>query len=380
MIHAAKKLGYHVTTTGNKPELIGHQFADAYCRADFSDKDEMLALAIRLEVDRVCACANDFGALSAAYVSERLGMPGHDNYDTALTLHHKDRFKNFAATQGLKTPGAIGFNSYEDALKVEMKPPMMIKPVDMSGGKGISLVQSTSELPATLKRAFNVSSAKKIVVEPFFQGSLHSFSTFIIDGRVRVHFSDNEYPSYNPFLVSTSAAPSLYATKYSSEIIAELEKVAASLKLVDGVLHAQYLANDSGFTILEITRRCSGDLHPLPISYAINMDWPQWIVRAECGYDCKTIPDTPQTGYCGRHCIMSSRNGIVDTVTIHERIRDNIMHSMMWWRSGDKVSDFKSQRLGIIVMKYDSMDEMMEKTQKIDKLVSVRMREDCLVE
>ena len=78
LILAAKKLGFRVITTGNAPELVGHAYADEYYYADFSDKDEVLTLAREQRIDAICACANDFGAITAAYVAEEMGLPGHD--------------------------------------------------------------------------------------------------------------------------------------------------------------------------------------------------------------------------------------------------------------------------------------------------------------
>ena len=72
MINALKELGYYVIGTGGVPGLIGEKYVDEYIRADYSDKELMLQLAIDKKVDAVCACCNDFGVLSAAWVAEKL--------------------------------------------------------------------------------------------------------------------------------------------------------------------------------------------------------------------------------------------------------------------------------------------------------------------
>ena len=71
LIKSAKSLGFYVITTGNYPKLIGHQYSDEYWFADYSDKGAVLDIAKKLNVDAVCSCANDFGIITASYVSKR---------------------------------------------------------------------------------------------------------------------------------------------------------------------------------------------------------------------------------------------------------------------------------------------------------------------
>ena len=90
LILSAKKLGYYVITTGNRPEELGHFYSDEYHHTDYSDLKAMLTLSKQLKINAICACCNDFSALSSAYVAENLGLPGHDSYETTKIIHHKD--------------------------------------------------------------------------------------------------------------------------------------------------------------------------------------------------------------------------------------------------------------------------------------------------
>ncbi|MFZ3130348.1 MAG: carboxylate--amine ligase, partial [Desulfosporosinus sp.] len=114
-IKALKELGYYVITTGNRPNLSGHKLADEYICEDYSDKEKILKLAGRLKLDAICASCNDFGVLTAAYVAEKLDLPGHDTYENAQILHHKDRFKDFAREHGIRTPLAESFDDVDAA-------------------------------------------------------------------------------------------------------------------------------------------------------------------------------------------------------------------------------------------------------------------------
>src|SRR5688572_195701 len=186
MIRAAQALGYYVITSGNRPQDLGHAVADETCLADFSDRDAILRLAERLAVDALCASCNDFSALSCAWAAEKLGLPGHDPHDVACILHHKDLYRAFALANGIATPRAAGCTSITEAkaAAARLTFPLIVKPVDLTGGKGVSVARDHVELDASLSKGFAMSRAGRIVVEEFLEGSRHGFTCILKGGRV----------------------------------------------------------------------------------------------------------------------------------------------------------------------------------------------------
>lgn len=373
LITAGKSLEFYVVTTGNAPGLIGHKFADEYQQADFSDKNQVLELADRLKIDAICSCANDFGILTASYAAEKLGLPGHDSYETTKTLHLKNQFKHFSQEKEIRTPKArIVEDEHSQILfPEELSLPLIIKPVDLTGGKGITKVESKTEFFSAIHNAFASSRLKKVVVEEFFEGTMHSMTTFIINNKVVFYFCDNEYSYLNPFLISTSAAPATDFDLVKDELIQQVEIIASTLSLVDGIVHLQYLQCEESFQIIEITRRCSGDLYPYPVQYACNIDWGKWIIRAAIGDDCTDFPETTQQGFCGRHCVMSSQNGTLQSVKIDRTLQDNIYNSVQLMVPGEHIDNYMVQKTDILFLRYSSMEEMLHKTLNINKLIKV---------
>lgn len=377
LIRAAKKLGFYVITTGNDQSLIGHAYADEYQAADFSDRQAILNLARKLEIDAICSCANDFGILTAAYVAEELGLGGHDSYETSLILHHKDLFKEFALSHNISTAYAAGYQNIEEALNAKICFPVIIKPTDLTGGKGISIVRKAQDYEIAIKKAFAFSRVKKIVVEEFIAGTQHSFSTFIANKKVKFCFSDNEYSYINPFLVSTSVGSADNIDIVKQELINAVEKIASLLSLVDGIFHIQYLFNGNHAQIIEITRRCSGDLYPYPVYYALKIDWAELIVRSEVAMECSLFPKVAQQeDFFGRHCIMASQNGVIKNIFIADEIKQHICDQMIWGEVGDKIDDFMVQKFGILLLQFESEYQRDEIISQINKLVYVEIQKD----
>lgn len=369
LIKAAKKIGYHVITSGNRPDLIGHRYADEYIPGDFSDMEKMCLVAENNKVDAICSCSNDFGAISASYVAEKLGLPGHDPYETTLVLHHKDRFKQFARKHDIPTPLAESYTECSKALEMieAIKYPVMVKPIDLTGGKGVTKVESRGEYEEAVKKAFNMSPAGHIVVEPFIKGTHHSFSTFLVDKKVAAYYSDNEYSFASPFLVSTSAGPANSVEKVSDELIAVSEKIARILDLRNGVFHIQYiLSEDERPYILEITRRCSGDLYSLPVEHSTGIPWAEWIVRTECGMSCDDFPKgAKQKIMGGRHCIIGNRNGELKGIYISPEIEGNIYGDLIWWENTRRIDNYLVDKVGIVLLEYNDREDMLHKTENI---------------
>lgn len=375
LIEAGKRLGFRVFTTGNDPTLVGHGYADEYHPADFSDKDAMLELARALGIDAVCACANDFGAISAAYVAEELGLPGHDPYATALVLHHKHRFKEFALANGVSTPHAVQYASPDEACRAlhGLEFPLIVKPVDLTGGKGVSTVNTVEEYRSAVNHAFASSRIGRFLVERFVRGTYHSFSTFVVDRKIAFTFSDNEYSLNSPFLVSTSGGPATAVETVRGQLVAESERIIRLLDLVDGIFHIQYILADGKAWIIEITRRCSGDFYPTPVRYSSGLDWAGWIVRAESGLGCGDFPPARQAGFFGRHCVFARKDGVFAGIGIDPEIHGNVIDRFEVMRAGDVIDESRTSRLAaVLFLEYGSADEMVRKSVRMNELASVR--------
>ncbi len=380
LIEEAQKLGYYVITSGNRPDLIGQTKSDRYIFGDYSDPEQMLELAKESRIDAVCSCANDFGAISAAYIAEKMGLPGHDSYEVTRMLHQKDRFKQFAREMNLQSPVSDIYTDLLSALQNENRYeyPLIVKPSDLTGGKGVSRVDNAQEYEKAVRYAFERSRKKSIVVERFVEGTYHSLSTFLLDRKVRAFFSDNEYSFVNRYFVDTSAGPADDAERVIPILIREAERIAEKLQLVNGVFHMQYVMDEQGTPyIMDITRRCSGDLYPEPVEHATGIPWSKWIVMAEAGFpsDAFSEPFTGQHCICGRHCIMADRNGSVEDVFISPELKKNIYKQIVWWKPDDLIYDYQAEKMGILFLEYESRDEMEDKVSRIKDLVKVAVKD-----
>ena len=400
LIQAAHELGWYVITTGNNRDGLGHPYADKTVFADFSDKDAMLELAKSEDVQAVCSGCNDFALLSTVYVCEKLGLPGHDSYATSLELHHKDKYRALATRLGIPTPQAITIKVAEkcannekcssemhedfDTAIAQLTFPIIVKPVDLTGGKGIHRAANIEEARAAYKDACSRTRQDHIVVEEFVQGTNHGFSAMLVKGKVAFAFSDNEQYYLNKYMVSGANTPSTTSAAGLAKLRDYSERIARELHLVDGILHIQYIERADGTpVIIEICRRPPGDLYIKFVKYATGIDYPKFIVMAETGMDISGIANVPTQGFWLRHCIMSNKQagehsesgaaikGIVRDVSFAPEIQKNIVEKFLWYKPGESISDKLLYKAGIVFFKFDTLAEMQDKTARMTELAKI---------
>ncbi len=375
LILSAKELDYYVITSGNRPNDMGHRYSDQYEPADFSDRDAILSLAKRLKIDAICPCCNDFSALSCAYTAECCGLPGHDAYETAKLIHHKDLYRDFASAHEIPTPIARSARDIQEALRSlkTLRFPLIVKPVDLTGGKGVSTLDSIAHAEEAVERAFAVSRIKRVVMEEFVVGSRHGFSAFLREGRVVFSFFDNEHYFLNPYLVSAASVPGNVPDAAQRKLRGQAEKIAALLSLGTGIFHVQYILRDGEPVIIEICRRAPGDLYIKLVEHATGVPYASWIVKAFAGLDCGGLAPAEPTGFFTRHCVMSAHPGRVRRVVFDASIERNVIDRLMWWEPGDPVSDVMTSKFGIVFLRFDSQKEMLDKTERMQELIRVEV-------
>ncbi|MCQ2913615.1 MAG: ATP-grasp domain-containing protein [Alphaproteobacteria bacterium] len=363
LIRGLRKLNYYIIATGNKDNLPGNGLVDKWIKADYSNQELILQIALKEKIDAICPCCNDYGVYTAAYIAEKLNLPGYDSLETTLTLHNKDKFKEFAEKHNILTPKSKSFKNCDDALEYikTTKFPIIIKPSDASAGNGISKVNDINQAKDAIKFAFSKSKNQTIVIEPFLEGSQHGFCTYLVDQKVITFSSNNEYSIINPYRVEIDTFPSSNWEQCSGILIEQIEKIAKILNLKDGIFHLQYIYNNGTPWIIEVMRRVLGNMYSVPANKLNNIDWDYWEAKARCGLDCKDFPkNIIQTGYYAYKEIMSPKNGIIEKINIPQTLEKFKYDQFMLMNEGDEINDYSHQPVGFLFLKFSSKEEMDE--------------------
>ena len=218
VIDAAHKQGYYVITADYLPNNIAHKWSDEYCNVSIIDKEAVLKEAQRLQIDGIMSFACDPGVVAASYVQNKMGLPSFGPFESVEILQNKDKFRAFLAKNGFNVPQAKGFDSVEAAMQeLYWYPwPVIVKPTDAAGSKGVTRVDRAEDLKPALEYAMEHSISGHIIVEEFIdkQGCSSDTDSFSEDGKLKfVSFCAQRFDAEatNPYTPAAYSWPSTFS-------------------------------------------------------------------------------------------------------------------------------------------------------------------------
>ena len=376
LIIEAKKLGWHVITTGNDKTAIGHHYADENIFGDYSDGEFIYHLAKDLSVDAIISCCNDFAYISTAYACEKLNLRGHDSYENACIIHNKKNFRDVMHKLNLPIPKFFTCSSIEELPNIyeKLKFPLLIKPTDLTGGKGVRACHNEVELEQAFLSAQKLTRKNSVLIEEFINGTNHAANFFIQNQKVVRAFFDDEQYYKNKYLVSGASSPSSLQHFTMEQVILSVEKIAAHLKLVDGMFHVQFMVESDGTPILiDPCRRAPGDLYLKLIEHSSGINCAKEIICAETGLHVEISPQLTHK-FIARECIMTDRCGIIDSIFVNPVVEEKIIDKMIWAETGDEIENFLTYKAGILFLEFNNFYEMKSILKDFHKLVQIKFK------
>lgn len=367
VIKAAHQLGYYVITCDYIPDNIAHKYSDEYHNISITDKESVLALAKKLQIDGIMSFAVDPGVVTAAYVQEQMGLPGNP-YDSVLILQNKDRFRDFLREHDFNVPKAKAFASMEAALsEKEWYPfPVIVKPTDSAGSKGVRRVDRFEDLEPALQEAFTNSLSRRIIVEEFIEkeGCSSDTDCFSVNGQLKfVSFSAQRFDekAANPYTPSAYSWPSTMTAQQEKELTSELQRLLMLLGMRTSVYNVETRIGTNKKTyIMEVSPRGGGNRLSEMLYYATGVDLIGNSVRAAVGEPVVGMEQKPYNGYWSEVILHADKEGTFKRLDIAESIRNNVYEVDLWAITGDHVCSFNgaNDAIGTLVLKFDKEDEL----------------------
>lgn len=376
IIEKAKEMGLYVVTSGNAPELMGHKYADEYIPADYSDKEAVLKIVKENNIEGIISCANDFGVITAAYVAEKMGWKGHDTYENAMLIHHKDSFKKYCEEHNIPSPKTLSFFDKEEAYKYvdTCEYPIIVKANDLTGGKGIHKAFKKDEAIEAIDNAFEKSRDKHIVIEPYIIGKQQSFVAYIMNGKAVTYSACDCYSYVNPYLIQAETLPAEGIENYQDQLVKIIEDMAIDLKLNDGIFCLQYIVKDNQPYIIEAMRRIFGNQFTCLLARVTGFNWNEAYIRTSLDLGYEGLKHNKPSGKgCGHYGIMSETNGKVVDYQVNENLMSHVYKEIEMLKPGDVIDDCLNQRIKYLFYEYEDIEEMRSVIKDKDKLAKIMM-------
>ena len=368
-IETAKRLGYFTVLCDYLSDNPGQYVADKFYLVSTTDKDAVLEVAKNENVDGVLAYASDPAAPTAAYVAEKLGLPGSP-YKSVEILCNKDRFRKFLSDNNFCTPKAKGYtdlgNAIDDLKNNYFKYPVIVKPVDSSGSKGVSKIDSIDEENDKLDYAMSFSRSKKIIIEEFVEkfGYQIAGDGLSVNGKLVFRYFANDHfdeKCVNPFVPISASFPYSMPQAVQDKIHGEIQRLLDLLHMQTTTYNFDMrIDKDYNVYLMEVAPRDGGNYIPDVIKYATGIDLVECAVKAAMGEKIE-IKDVNPEGYYAYFAVHSLVDGILKSVEFSEEGKKHIIKNHLIKNPGDEIRAFTGANttLGCLVMKFNSMEQML---------------------
>lgn len=358
----------------------GREYADEFFLVSTTDKDAVLAVASERSVNGIIAYASDPAALTAAYVSKKLGLRSN-SLECVKILSKKHLFRQFLRDNNFNSPIIYDYKKIDEYIKNDfIKYPVIVKPVDSSGSKGVMKVNNNEALLEAMIVALDESRDKNIIIEEYIEMD-HQYmvggDAFIEDGEIIFIGCINSHRSKvgNPLVPIGNSYPIVLSEHRNSCIQNELQRAITKIGFEHGPINFELMfdKNDNIY-IIEIGPRNGGNKIPEFLRDISGFDMIKLSVEDTIGRT-RSSGNRKMNGYYINYVIHSNESGIFKRVIINHEFEKNLYYKVLFISTGDivEVLDGSNKSLGIVFFRFDKEVDYKRALSVFDYLIDVEL-------
>lgn len=354
LISRAKELGYETHVFAWKANDIGEIIADVFYPISIIEKDEILNICKDLDLDGICTIASDLAAVTVNYVAAKLGLSGNSMESTAKSTN-KYLMRRAFEDNSDPSPKSILVHSIKDLEGTELNYPVIVKPLDRSGSRGISKVMCREELETAILAAREQGFIDNALVEEFVTGQEYSVEYISFRGEHHFLAITKKYTTGTPHFIETGhAEPADLDPATLLRVKQVVSHALDSLEITDSASHSEIKISPEGdIKIIEIGGRMGGDFIGSDlVRLSSGVDFVRAVIQVATGNEPDLCP-VCNPGFAGVRFIISDEDlSVYKTVMKYDP--DLIVSSEIREITGE-VND-SSERFGYFLMRADTKD------------------------
>lgn len=384
VIKAAYEQGYYVITADYRPDNIAHKYSDEYVNVSIIDKESVLKAAKEKQIDGIMSFGVDPGVVSASYVQNQMGLPSFGPFESVEILQNKDKFRAFMAEHDFNVPKAKGYSDLKEALsdQDEFDYPIIVKPVDSAGSKGVTRVDDRSQLKKAVEYAFDKSLSGRIIIEDYIekQGCSSDTDSFSVDGKLKfVSFNSQRFDvnASNPYTPAAYSWPSTFTKEQEEYLTSEIQRLITLLGMKTNIYNIETrIGTDGKPYIMELTPRGGGNRLCEMLYYATGVDMITAMTRYIVGDSVPKVEQKPYNGHWAEVILHADKDGVFDHLEIAKDLPAKVVEEDLWVSKGDKVNAFQgaNDAIGTLVLSFMDRCEMEKAIGDISLWLKVVVR------
>lgn len=384
IVRAAQEMGVYVVLIDRNADAFdteGKHLADEIWKMDYSDIDSVVKKCQEENIDGLMTGYSEFKVLFAAKISEKLGKPFYATVDQVELTRNKRKFKDECIKYGVPLAKDYCFaKPLTQEEKEQVNYPVIVKPTDYAGKKGVSVCYNEEELNEAITYALEYSQSKTIICEDFIEGTEIMAIYTLVDGEASLSCLNEKYLAQTDgrktSLCHAAVSPSKYYNMFVETIDDKIKAFLKGIKAENGVAFFQAIANHKGITVFEMGYRLNGNNDCNVLEKYNNINYMKMMishsVTGHMGDDLKK--DNPLGGKnrCSLYFYMNEGEvGKVDCSLLADV--DGIDDVHIYALEGRHITDEdNSQRRGVAVkLSADNLEALAEKIDEVQQKVII---------
>lgn len=352
-IQKAKELGYYTVLCDFLPDNPGQFEADKFYLVSTTDKESVLEVAKSEGIDGIVAYSSDPAAPTAAYVAEKLGLPGVP-YETANSFCNKNLFRRFLENNGFPTPKSVEITKQSvESCIAGMTVPIIVKPTDSSGSKGVTVIHSIEDFEKARDFADEYSRNHILIAEEYIESDHEGViecEIFVLNGMVSVWGIMSSIRDYstNPLIPAAYSYPVSISKERIDIVKREVSRLVLASGVKNGAFNIEMIINKNDeLYFLDAGPRNGGNMLPEYISMINQLDIPEATILTAMGEPeriGKCDLDGQEGGFWGLYVIHADREGIFDSVQYDSDSKRYLIRDYLFKKPGDMIRAFVNSR------------------------------------
>lgn len=376
LLRQLKQRGYYTVLIDYFENPPAKSEADVHVRESTMDQDKVLEIARKYHADLVLSGCVDQANVTAAYVSEQMGLFTPYSYEKAKKITNKVYMKQVMMEYGIPTSRYQSVESVQDALDMNLRYPVMVKPADSNSSNGVKKARDVSELKDFVQQALEISRNHKAIVEEFVEGKeinaycyIQNHQAKLLMTAERISVTEGEDKVLKCYATITPA-------RMSEQMEEKAEKIASDIShafdLDYTILFFQGIIADNKLYVIEFAPRAGGGTCFKTILHNTGFD----VIKTLIDIYTQTKVDLSKW-HKSEKIMLSNTFYACDCIYDHlvgeeELFHDNLVLELFHYKTKEMIikNDCASGgRIGAFLVQKDTMEEaLLAVQQAFDKL------------
>ena len=312
LIQKAKEMGIETHVFAWASGDVGEDVADFFYPISIIEKEEILTKCREIGIDGICSIASDLAAITVNYVADNMGLVGNSLECTEVSTNKHSMRKCFEKNS-VPSPKSVYVESVSELKNIEITYPIIVKPVDRSGSRGITKLTTPEGLEEAIESAKIQGFDKHALVEEFATGQEYSVEFISWQGEHHFLAMTKKYTTGAPHFIETAH---LEPAPISNEKLEEVKNVVIhalnSLEIQNGASHSELkISKDGRIAIIEIGGRMGGDcIGSNLVELSTGIDFVKAVIQVALG-ECPDLTPRDATTQAAIRFVFSEEDILV---------------------------------------------------------------------